>query len=197
MLRRYYCVLLFVFGVFIQKTPTSQGENYIAKKLLSVFFVHQKFVSVFGKFSSVNEDSVTFYLFDRENFENYVVLSGENLKRLDGGNNKKIFCLMHGWTESRNKTWFEDLKNALLEKFDVNVIQIDYSQPVSNRYPIAALLSKSIGKLQNYETNVELKNKFLFSENNRKIHSTNTECRFKQCNINWAFFGRTNSRFGW
>lgn len=59
---------------------------------------------------------------------------------------KRTNFLIHGWTESRNKTWYEDLKNAILEKYDENVIQVDYSKAASNRYPIAVLLSKSIAR---------------------------------------------------
>lgn len=75
----------------------------------------------------------------------YNLLTPDNLK---GANfTKRSIFLCHGWTESRNKTWYEDLKNAILEKYDVNVVQVDYSKPAANRYPVAVFLSKSIGKM--------------------------------------------------
>lgn len=103
----------------------------------------------FGNFLTVDKSSVTFYLFNRKNLNDYIFLdTGEKLNIMLSAdeNSKQLFFLLHGWTESRNKTWYEDLKNALLEKFDANVIQIDYSKPAGNRYPIAVLLSKSVGK---------------------------------------------------
>lgn len=89
-----------------------------------------------------SENAVTYYLFNRTNPNDYLFLTSANLN-----STKSNIFLIHGWTESRNKTWYEDLKNALLQKFDVNVIQVDYSKPASNRYPIAVLLSKSVANI--------------------------------------------------
>lgn len=96
------------------------------------------------KILTVDESSVTYYMFNRTKMKQYVFLTPANFFQINTA--KKIVFLIHGWTESRNKTWYEDLKNAFLEKFDLNVIEVDYSQPASNRYPVAVLLSKSIGE---------------------------------------------------
>lgn len=86
---------------------------------------------------------------------------------------KQIFLFIHGWTESRNKTWYEELKNALLEKFDVNIVQVDYSKPANQRYPVAVFSSKSIGKKRkNINTTL---NDFFISTKNHQIYPTNTK----------------------
>lgn len=68
---------------------------------------------------------------NRELGENEVQLTFENLNVVDSS--KPIYFLTHGWNggTGRNESWIADATEAYLTVGDNNVVQVDWSGPVS------------------------------------------------------------------
>lgn len=92
----------------------------------------------------VDEDQVSYHLFTRTNVDNYINIDVSNPTQLN--TTKKLIFIIHGWTENRSRRWYEELKNALLEKDDVFVVQVDYSEPASHGYLTAVTLAPKVGE---------------------------------------------------
>lgn len=92
----------------------------------------------------VEESHVTYHLFTRENTEEYATLDPSNPVQLN--TNKRIIFIIHGWTENRHRLWYNEIKNALLQKDDVYVVQVDYEEPASQNYVDAVLSVPDVGK---------------------------------------------------
>lgn len=91
----------------------------------------------------MNASEITYYLFTKDNVNNYVQLDTSNIEKLS--TTKPVVFLIHGWTENRRRQWYSDLKNAILENNDVNVIQVDYSRPAAENYFAAVYLASQVG----------------------------------------------------
>lgn len=93
---------------------------------------------------AVNISQVTYYLFTRDNANNYIQIDESNKEKLN--TTKPIVFLLHGWTENRSRQWYNDLKDALLDNDDVYVVQVDYSEPAGGNYLEAVYLSPQVGE---------------------------------------------------
>lgn len=92
----------------------------------------------------VTPEKVTYYLFTKDNLDQYVKLTKNNLNLLD---NKKIVFLIHGWTNSRDVEWYEDLKNAFLVGYkDYHVVQVDWREPARQYYYVSSVNTYDVGK---------------------------------------------------
>lgn len=61
----------------------------------------------------------------------------------------RVYFLIHGWTQSREKTpWYRPVTEYLLKRHpDAHVVQIDWEKAAANNYPSAAFCTESVGKL--------------------------------------------------
>lgn len=93
----------------------------------------------------MEESQVNFYLF--KNFQTFLQINGSNvLNSVD--KTAEIVFLIHGWTENREKQWYEDLKNAFFSRDDkhYNLIQVDWSAAAGLAYHKAVGEIKNVGK---------------------------------------------------
>lgn len=60
---------------------------------------------------------------------------------------KKIYFLTHGYRSSRQESWLDEATEALLNKADYNVVQVDWSGPASEPDEATMILeARVIGK---------------------------------------------------
>ncbi|XP_019881701.2 phospholipase A1 isoform X1 [Aethina tumida] len=97
------------------------------------------------KYDPVTADKVTYYLFKKENPNEFVRLDPQKLDRVVDENAKIVF-LIHGWTNSREEQWYEDVKNAFLNRNETwHVVQVDWKEPASAVYTVASISTYDVG----------------------------------------------------
>jgi hypothetical protein len=96
----------------------------------------------------VTPDKVEFVLFTENNPKNYTKIDPSNPTELNNTEVRIVF-IIHGWLENRGKEWYEDLKNAFLNKKEKSyyVVQVDWSEPALQGYMVSAYNTKDVGKL--------------------------------------------------
>ncbi|XP_075071692.1 pancreatic lipase-related protein 2-like isoform X2 [Mixophyes fleayi] len=93
-----------------------------------------------------------FFLFTKNNTDQYQVISAKNLTTLRKSNfdgSKKTVYVVHGYTETGNDTWLVNVCQSILQKEDVNCICVDwsggssaiYNQAVNNVQVVGAEIS--------------------------------------------------------
>ncbi|KAJ8925430.1 hypothetical protein NQ315_009263, partial [Exocentrus adspersus] len=139
-------------------------ESLIQDRLKSDFFQIYKHAAVETRELQdrpVTPENVTYYLFTKNNPDEYIELNESNLDLL---NDRKIVFFVHGWTGSREADWYEDLKDAFLTSYpDYYVVQVDWREPADqlyyvssiNTYEVAKIISKLILELHQHH-NVDL-----------------------------------------
>ncbi|CAH0550789.1 unnamed protein product [Brassicogethes aeneus] len=93
----------------------------------------------------VSADKVTYYLFKKDNPTKFIQVDA---KKLDDQWNKdaKIVFFIHGWTNSRDIQWYEDLKNSFLNrKEEYYVVQVDWNEPANAIYTVASISTYDVG----------------------------------------------------
>lgn len=72
----------------------------------------------------------------------------DNLDQFRNTTNQ-IVWLIHGWTNSRQSPWMEDLKNAFLIR-DKNsfVIMVDWQEPANQLYYVSSINTYDVSKLR-------------------------------------------------
>lgn len=78
---------------------------------------------------------VEFHLYTRNNSDTPIILDANNSKQLQP--NKKTVLLIHGWLLSANSSGMTQLKNAYLQRYDCNVIIVDWSNLAWKPYSIS------------------------------------------------------------
>lgn len=91
--------------------------------------------------SSISDSDVTFYLSTNTNVQPTVLASNSSLNT-----SKVAKVLIHGWTESYQSKWIQNLTQAYIQKGDYNIIAVDYSGPASQPYFTAVSFVPQIGK---------------------------------------------------
>lgn len=90
---------------------------------------------------------VKFFLYTKDNPEDYVEIDPAHLDQLKNPNAKIVF-IIHGWMSSREAEWYEPLTNAFLEKDEeYYVVQVDWSIPANGFYALASWSTKDVGTL--------------------------------------------------
>lgn len=75
----------------------------------------------------------------------YFRLFPDNLERFRNKTNQIVF-LIHGWTNSRESSWLEDLKNAFLVRDkDSIVIIVDWKEPANQLYYVSSINTYDVG----------------------------------------------------
>ncbi|XP_066257452.1 phospholipase A1-like [Euwallacea similis] len=94
----------------------------------------------------VTEDKVTFYLYTHENPKEFTAIDKDNLERFRNTTNQIVF-LIHGWTNSRESEWLEDLKNAfLIRDKDCFVVIVDWKEPANQFYYVSSINTYDVSK---------------------------------------------------
>ncbi|XP_050315533.1 phospholipase A1-like [Anthonomus grandis grandis] len=103
----------------------------------------------------VTEDKVTFYLYTSENPEEFTAIDKDNLERFRNTTNEIVF-LIHGWTNSRDSPWLNDMKNAfLIRNKDCYVIIVDWQEPANQFYYVSSINTYDVSKfITNLLTNL-------------------------------------------
>lgn len=103
------------------------------------------------KLSLVKLNDVTLFLFTRQNVEN-----GESLKADQANKLKELsvfdpknpnFFVIHGWTGSIKSPLCGSIKNAILNKTDMNVFVVDWKRPAGRTYVLARRTVPKVGDI--------------------------------------------------
>lgn len=87
---------------------------------------------------------MTFYLYTNDFPDEYVQLNQSNLDLLE---NKTIVFLIHGWINSKNVYWYEDMKNAFLKKSkDYAIVEVDWKEHAFQYYYVSSINTYDVGK---------------------------------------------------
>ncbi|KAL4715591.1 hypothetical protein ACJJTC_009217 [Scirpophaga incertulas] len=94
---------------------------------------------------------VYFYLYTRENINNGELLTipydDTRIESKYFNSANEIKAITHGWLSKANTEWLQNMKNALLDRKDFNVIAVDWSELAQNPlYPWPAVSTRYVGK---------------------------------------------------
>lgn len=93
----------------------------------------------------MSPDKIKFFLYTRRNPNNYKEIDPLHPEELVNKNVKIVF-IIHGWTSSREAEWYEDLKNAFLNRNEeFYIVQVDWSDPANQLYTISSYNTKDVG----------------------------------------------------
>lgn len=109
---------------------------------------------------------VSFLLHTRHNKNIYELLTNDaiDIKRSHFNETKETKFIIHGYRDDGRETWVTNMKDALLDKEDVNVISVDwergadkenYNQAAANTRVVGALIAQFITALKK-TTNIRL-----------------------------------------
>ncbi|EFA06789.1 Vitellogenin-2-like Protein [Tribolium castaneum] len=95
----------------------------------------------------VTPDKIKYFLFTKNHPENYTEIDPSSPEELAEAKVPIVF-IIHGWTENREREWYEDLKNAFLtRREDYYVVQVDWSDPADQIYTISSWNTKDVGHI--------------------------------------------------
>lgn len=84
---------------------------------------------------------MSFYLHTRNS--EITVLDENNLASVVP---KPVKFMVHGFTDNGNMSWIINMTDVLLEKYDVNIIAVDWHEPASSDYITAAKNTRIVGE---------------------------------------------------
>ncbi|KAF5296938.1 hypothetical protein FQR65_LT10089 [Abscondita terminalis] len=90
---------------------------------------------------------VKFYLYNRAHRDSPLELNADKTDVKD----KKLIILIHGWLTSYNTSQIQDLKNAYLQKYDCNVLMVDWSKATMKPYKTAYC---HVGVVSHYDVHI-------------------------------------------
>jgi hypothetical protein len=82
----------------------------------------------FQNFAFYVADWPKFFLYTRNNQEQYSIVNSSNLSNSNLNPSSKTYSLVHGFTDTANYFWVIDVKNNLLSVEDANVIAVDWEE---------------------------------------------------------------------
>lgn len=98
-----------------------------------------------AKYDPITEDKVQYFLFTKERPTEYTRIDPYHLDRFSNLTCKLAF-LIHGWTNSRDIQWYEDVKNALLNREEeFCVIEVDWAEPAGQLYTVSSISTYDVG----------------------------------------------------
>ncbi|KAH1014526.1 lipase member H-A [Dendroctonus ponderosae] len=138
------------WAVFAAMSFTKTAVEAINDRLRNDFFYIYKNAAVETRDfqqKPVTENEVSFYLYTGENPKEYSVIGQDNLDQFWNTTNQ-IVLLIHGWTNSRQSDWMEDLKNAFLVRDkDSFVIMVDWQEPANQLYYVSSINTYDVSKI--------------------------------------------------
>ncbi|XP_053395946.1 pancreatic lipase-related protein 2-like [Mercenaria mercenaria] len=141
----FFLVFSFAEGWWFQSPQVCYGD-------LGCFSLSYPFINTFGKLpKSPSEIDTKCFLFTRSSSMNFEELVPSSLNEL-----KPIKMIIHGFAESAEKQWVEDMVTELLEYDDYYVIVVDwrkgaameYLQAVANTRVVGAVLAQLLQVLR-------------------------------------------------
>ncbi|KAK4887579.1 hypothetical protein RN001_003850 [Aquatica leii] len=106
-------------------------------------------LKVSEKCSNPTIDNIKLYLYTRNASENPIVVNFIEPSKVN--TEKKIIILIHGYISKAQNHELLDIKNAYLEKYDCNVIMVDWSEYAWTSYPsVVCILPKIANLLGNF-----------------------------------------------
>ncbi|KAL1497525.1 hypothetical protein ABEB36_008469 [Hypothenemus hampei] len=94
----------------------------------------------------VTEDKVTFFLYTNENRKSAIQIDKEDLSHFRNASSHVVF-LIHGWTNSRESQWLEDMKDAFLIRDKDNlVVIVDWKDPANQLYYVSSINTYDVSK---------------------------------------------------
>ncbi|KAJ3648993.1 hypothetical protein Zmor_020757 [Zophobas morio] len=139
-------VLLFLLSAVCFSEVKSEIEDRLKEDLFNI----HKHIAIEAKEiknDHVTPDKIKYFLFTTKNGNNFTEIDPSNPKELNNPTAPIIF-IIHGWTETREKEWYEDLKNAfLIRNNESYVIQVDWSEPADQLYTISSWNTKDVGSI--------------------------------------------------
>lgn len=92
----------------------------------------------------VTHKNISYYLYTIYNPHQYIQLNSRNLNLFV---NKKVVFFIHGWRNSKNVTWYRNLKNAFLKRYsDYYIVQVDWAGPANQLYYVSSINTSDVGK---------------------------------------------------
>lgn len=127
---------------------------------IGCFSNESPFTNAAGKVpESPRQIGVSFLLYTRHNPNIYELLTRDaiDIQRSHYNGTRETKFIIHGYRDDGRETWLTDMKNALLDKEDLNVIcvdwetgadKIDYNQAAANTRVVGALVAQLIKALK-------------------------------------------------
>jgi pimeloyl-ACP methyl ester carboxylesterase len=142
------CLLLFSLLKFGEISGEFSGLSDNIKEDLFAIYTHAALLERNITREPVTPDKVEFVLFTENNPKNYTKIDPSNPTELNNTEVRIVF-IIHGWLENRGKEWYEDLKNAFLNKKEKSyyVVQVDWSEPALQGYMVSAYNTKDVGNI--------------------------------------------------
>lgn len=67
----------------------------------------------------------------------------DNIKEVNGS--IPLVFIIHGWKDSANNTWVEEIAQAFLKKGSYNIVVVDWLKPADREYYVAAGYVDDVG----------------------------------------------------
>lgn len=96
-------------------------------------------------YANVSEKDVKFWLYTRANPDVPVLLSEDGPKQMDP--HKKTIVLVHGWLCNITNERIPELKNAYLERYDAQIVAVDWSSKSIDLYTNSYCSVPKIGQI--------------------------------------------------
>ncbi|XP_044265372.1 uncharacterized protein LOC123011801 [Tribolium madens] len=145
MQRPPFLLLLLFLAVFSPRDTKAEIEERFKEDFYKIY----KHTAIEAKDITnehITPDKITYFLFTKNDPENYVELDASKPEQL-AKKNVPIVFIIHGWLEKREKDWYEDLKNAFLTRNkEYHVVQVDWSDPAHQLYTVSSWNTKDVGK---------------------------------------------------
>ncbi|KAI4500537.1 hypothetical protein M0802_004499 [Mischocyttarus mexicanus] len=158
-------LFLFLFFPNLSKSSTSDMQRHLTADKSQGFFLAEVLSDVLvNPMGTIQDDrsvinnifdpnliseDVTFELYTKNNTEKAFLLKVGDVKGLkdssfESGNPTKM--LIHGWTDSTNTYWLQEIKQNYLRVGNYNVISVNWFPASLKEYWIAAKLTRQVGK---------------------------------------------------
>ncbi|XP_017781701.1 PREDICTED: lipoprotein lipase-like [Nicrophorus vespilloides] len=85
-----------------------------------------------------------FYLLNRQSPNSKTEITDENVHLVKA--NLSVKFIIHGFKASSNSSWYTNMTDAYLLRYDCNVIQVDWKEEAKQLYPTSVKNTKIIGK---------------------------------------------------
>lgn len=97
--------------------------------------------------TTVDPEAITYQLFTKDNPEQEIILTEENIASKNLDKSVKTILIMHGWTSNLSSPWYRPVREAYFQNGSYNIIYIDWSAYASLEYKVSAACVKPLGEV--------------------------------------------------